>query len=105
MKEKTWDAVQRRNFIILLTLAIIVFVLYAWPNAKASSNIAMVQVFNPDEAEPLPYVFHMIKPGENLAQTLKNFIFYDYYPYGFVYFAYSAIVLVPLQWLGQLQNI
>lgn len=105
MKEKTWNAAQRRNFVILLALAVIVFALYAGPNAKASENIAMVQVFNPDEAEPLPYVFHMIQPGENLAQTLKNFIFYDYYPYGFVYFAYSAIVLVPLQWLGQLQNI
>ncbi len=105
MKEKTWNATQKRNFFILLVLAITVFVAYGWPNSKASENIAMVQVFNPDEAEPLPYVFHMIKPGENLAQTLKNFIFYDYYPYGFIYFAYSAIVLVPLQWFGQLQNI
>lgn len=98
------DQVQKRNFRWLLVIAATIFVLFIFPNVKASQNTAMVQVFEPDEAAPLPYLFHMIKPGESLAQTLKNFIFYDYYPYGFVYFAWSALVILPLQWLGQLGN-
>jgi hypothetical protein len=98
------DKMQKRNFRWLLVIAAAFFILFIFPNLKASQNPAMVQVFEPDEASPLPFLFHMIKPGESLAQTLKNFIFYDYYPYGFVYFAYSALVILPLQWLGLLEN-
>lgn len=99
------EPVQKKNFLILLLLAAVIFTLYAWPNAVGSENISMVQVFEPDEANPLPYLFHMIKPGESFVQTIKNFLFYDYYPYGFLYFAFSALVILPLQWLGQLGNI
>jgi len=66
---------QKRNFRWLLVIAAAFFILFIFPNLKASQNPAMVQVFEPDEASPLPFLFHMIKPGESLAQTLKNFIF------------------------------
>lgn len=104
MHKRLLEPTQRRTFIILLLLAAVIFILFAFPNAAGSKNISMVQVFEPDEANPLPYLFHMIQPGESFVQTIKNFIFYDYYPYGFLYFAFSALVILPLQWLGQLGN-
>lgn len=101
---RSFNATQKKNFRISLLIMLVVFLLFIIPNAAASQNIAMVEVFSADEASPLPYVFQMIKPGLPLVQTLKNFIFYSYYPYGFVYFAFSALVVLPLQWFGALEN-
>ena len=62
----------------------------------------MVQIFQPDEAAPLSYVFRMIAPAPTLNLALRQFIFYDYYYYGFPFFAASALLMLPLEWLGRL---
>lgn len=85
---------------VLILMAAAVFVIYYFPNKAASENISMIQMFEPDEAAPLPAIFRMIAPAENLDKALRHFIFYEYYFYGFPYFAYSALVVLPLQWLG-----
>ncbi len=96
---------QKRIFFLLLFMAIIAFALFSLPNSTVSKNLAMVQMFQPDEASPLPYVFHMIAPAESLNQALRSFVFYEYYYYGFPYFGLSAALLFPLQWLGYITNI
>jgi hypothetical protein len=96
---------QKNVIYILLAMALITFILFSWPNSAASQNLAMVQMFQPDEATPLPYVFHMIAPAENINQALRSFVFYEFYYYGFPYFGLSAALLLPLQWLGQITNI
>ncbi len=95
---------QKRIFILLLFMALIVFALFSWPNSVASKNLAMVQMFQPDESIFL-YVFHMIAPAESINQALRSFVFYDYYYYGFPYFGLSAALLLPLQWMGYITNI
>ncbi|MCJ7584509.1 MAG: glycosyltransferase 87 family protein [Anaerolineales bacterium] len=96
---------QERIFFLLLLMALIVLILFSLPNSAASENLALVQMFQPDEASPLPYVFHMIATAENLNQALRSFVFYEYYYYGFPYFGLSAAVLLPLQWLGYITDI
>ena len=98
-------SVQKRIFGLLLFMAAVAFVLFALPNAVASQNLSMVQIFQPDEAAPLPYVLQMIAPSPTLNLALRHFIFYDYYYYGFPFFAPSALLLLPLQWLGRLGDI
>ncbi len=93
---------QKRIFALLIFMAVVAFVLFALPNAVASQNLAMVQIFQPDEAAPLPYVIQMIAPAPSLNLALRHFIFYNYYYYGFPFFAASALLLLPLQWLGHL---
>ena len=44
----------------------------------------------------------MIAPASTVNLALRHFIFYDYYYYGFPYFAISALFVLPLQWLGRL---
>jgi hypothetical protein len=51
---------QKRIFALLLFMAAAAFILFALPNAVASENVSMVQIFSPDEAAPLPYIFKMI---------------------------------------------
>ncbi len=93
---------QKRIFAILLCMAAVAFIIFALPNAVASNDLAMVQIFQPDEAVPLPYIFRMIAPTTSLNLALRHFIFYDYYYYGFPFFAASGLLLFPLQWLGRL---
>lgn len=93
---------QKRIFGLLLLIAMVAFIIYIFPNGRAAENLAMVQMFQPDEAAPLPYVFKMIAPAESLEKGLRAFIFYDYYYYGFPYFSLSALTLLPLKWLGKL---
>jgi hypothetical protein len=90
---------------VLLGMLILAFLIYIPPNAAASENLAMVQMFEPDEAMPLPSLLNMITPKENLDQTLRGFLFYKYYYYGFPYFALSALAILPLKIAGSLQNI
>jgi hypothetical protein len=93
---------QKRIFALLLFMAAVAFVLFAMPNAVASQNLSMVQIFQPDEAAPLPYVFQMIAPAPTVNLALRHFIFYNYYYYGFPFFAASALLVLPLQWVGRL---
>jgi hypothetical protein len=93
---------QKRIFALLLIMAVAAFIILALPNAVASKDLSMVQIFQPDEAAPLPYIFRMISPTPTLNLALRQFIFYDFYYYGFPFFAASALLLLPLQWLGRL---
>jgi hypothetical protein len=97
--------VRKRIFALLLFMAGGAFIVTAIPNAVASKDLSMVQIFQPDEAAPLPYIFRMIAPTPTLNLALRHFIFYDFYYYGFPFFASSALLLLPLQWLGRLGDI
>ncbi len=95
----------KKNIILTLALlSIVYFIVFCFPNSANSKDISMVQVFEPDEAMPLPYVFHMIQPYGSLKESLYNFAYYNYYFYGFPHFALSAVVLLPVKWAEQLSN-
>ncbi len=96
---------RHRWFLLTLLIAAAAFCLFALPNARASENLSMVLMFEPDEAGPLPYMLHMIAPAPSVDKALRGFLFYEYYYYGFPFFAYSAILMLPLQWLNLLGNI
>ena len=96
---------QKKIFGLLLVMALAAFFLYSRPNAAASQNTAMVQMFEPDEAAPLPYLLHMVSAAPSVTQALKNFVFYNYYYYGFPYFAISALAILPLQLLGRIGDL
>ncbi len=96
---------KRVRISLLIAMTVIAFILYCLPNAAASQNMAMVSMFEPDEAGPLPYALRMIAPQPNLDKTLRAFVFYEYYFYGFPYFAASAIAVLPVQLLGGIGNL
>ena len=95
---------QRRNFVIVLAIAVAAFLLLCLPNYAASQNPAMVAMFEPDEAAQLPVALHMTAPAASLNQALRSFIFYDWYYYGFPFFGVSAALLEPIRWLGAIGN-
>ncbi|MBW6467101.1 MAG: hypothetical protein K0B06_11400 [Brevefilum sp.] len=92
-------------WISVILISVAFFVLISIPNAKASENIAMVSMFEPDEGIMIPVIRRMITPKESPKHTVLYFIIYRYYFYGFPFFASSALAILPLQWLNQLDNI
>ncbi len=93
---------QKRIFMLLIILAILDFLLMIPPNAAASENLAMVRMFEPDEAAQLTPLLNMLAPAEGPVQAFKNFFLYKYYFYGFPFFAASALSILPLKLAGSL---
>lgn len=96
---------QKKVFVILILISMAYFVLAYFPNAVASDDQAMVWVFNADEGSPLSFVLRMIEPQPDLKESVYRFFMYEYYFYGFPYFAFSALFLLPLRLASQLSNI
>jgi hypothetical protein len=101
---KYFSRVQKRIFVLLVTIAGLTFIVLAIPNSVGSENLAMIRMFEPDEAAILPTVLKMVASSDSLNQTLRNFVFYQYYFYGFPFFSFSAISILPLKLLGNLGN-
>ncbi len=96
---------QKKIFLILISMAVADFFLMIRPNAAASLNLAMVRMFEPDEAAQLTPLLNMLAPAGSTLQALKNFFLYKYYFYGFPFFSYSALTILPLKLAGALGNI
>lgn len=98
-----WDKNEARFLPFVVLLSIAFFILFAL-NSTGSINLAMVRIFEPDEAAVLPVIQNMVAPKGSLDGFLRGFIFYGYYYYGFPFFGLSGIIALPFQWLGQIQN-
>ncbi len=96
--------VNRRVLYCLLAIALAYFILLVFPNMVASDDLAMLRVFEPDEAAQLPPVLAMLAPADSPVTAIRNFILYGYYFYGFPFFAASAIAILPLKLLGALAD-
>jgi hypothetical protein len=94
----------RTTLILLIAIAVLYFIIFIFPNSAASDDMRMVEIFEPDEAYPMPYLLEMIQPADSLGQAIRNFFDYEYYFYGFPHFAYSALVILPVRLLTELEQ-
>ena len=91
------SAKQRSISVALLAAGILYFILFIFPNATGARTVAMLQVFQVDEYAQFPNVIHMLTPGGSLIESLRNFIIYLHYFYGYIFYFVSALVLLPLR--------
>lgn len=98
---------EKKSHYILFLIIISAFSLYLYGvlNKTGSANLAMVRIFEPDEAAVIPVIQSMVTPKANLESFLREFVFYGYYFYGFPFFGLSGLVALPFQWASQLNNI
>ena len=50
-----------------------------------------------DEAITYPYVVHMLTPGKDIHETWWRLIIYGDYHYGYPFYFYSMLVLLPVR--------
>jgi hypothetical protein len=84
-----------KTLIILGILSVLYFMLFIAPNNTGAKDVNMIAVFNIDEYAQYPNAIGMLTPGDTLIKTLRNFFIYEHYFYGFPFYFWSAIALLP----------
>ena len=84
-------------FILMLVIGMLYFLLFAIPNSMGIQDEHMLSLLSQDESIQYPYLMHMLTQGSSLLETFKNFIAYQHYFYGYPFYLYSALILLPLR--------
>ncbi|MCJ7734945.1 MAG: hypothetical protein MUP11_10395 [Anaerolineales bacterium] len=94
---------------ILITLGLIsllYFLIFLLPNNAGAENLEMISIFEPDEFAQYPHLIKMLEfRGDTLRHKTWNFVAYQHYYYGFPFYAYSALWLLPVKWISSLANV
>lgn len=98
---------QKKSIIllILLFLGAVYFFLF-WPiNSLGARDQIMISIFEPDEFAQYSHPLRMLdQPGKTLTQSIYRFTAYQHYYYGYPFYFYSAVALLPLKFISGLGN-
>jgi len=90
---------QRLIFWILTLLSLIIFGVFIFPNLTGAKDATMLSAFEHDEFAQYPNVIHMLQQGETFKATLHNFLVYLHYYYGYPFYFFSALAILPVKWI------
>jgi len=102
---------QTRTLLVILSLGLLYFIAFIPVNLMGARDANMLALFEVDEYAQYPHVLRMLQPGETPYQTLRNFLIYLHYFYGYPFYFFSALALMPLRanlgagWENQTQQI
>lgn len=88
---------QRRGAAALTLLCAIYVLAFAPANRTGAANANMLEIFELDEFAQFRALWQMTKPRATAGEALYGVFAYDYYYYGFPFFAVSAAVFWPLR--------
>jgi hypothetical protein len=88
---------KKQTTLIIFLIGFLVFLLYLIPNARGIRDEHMLSILSQDESIQYPYLVHMLTPGSSLFETVKNFVSYQHYFYGYFFYLYSVLVLLPFR--------
>jgi 4-amino-4-deoxy-L-arabinose transferase-like glycosyltransferase len=83
---------------LLALLAAAYIALFVPANGTGSADANMLGVFQIDEFAQYHALWRMTDPAESAGAGLRQFVAYDYYSYGFPFFAASALAFWPFRW-------
>ena len=92
-------------FFVLLLLGAGCFLLFWFPNSTGARDFNMTFIFEQDEPAQYPHVVRMLEPGKTVSQTMYRFFAYQHYYFGFPYYFYSALVLLPIKLFVGWENV
>ncbi len=91
---------QKLTFWILVLIGIIYFCAMIPFNLTGAETPEMLEVFEVDEYAQYPHVIRMLTPGDGVYQTVRNFFIYLHYYYGYPFYFWSAVSILPLKLFG-----
>ncbi len=89
---------QKIYFGILLLIGLLYFCVFIFPNLTGAKDASMLSVFEHDEFAQYPNVVHMLQPEDSLKATLHNFLVYLHCYYGYPFYFFSALSILPVKW-------
>lgn len=96
---------QKRIFIVLLSIGILYFCVFIFPNNTGAKDQMMISLFEPDEFAQSPIIIKMLTPRSSFEQTVLNFVAYGHYYYGSPFYFFSAFTLLPLRFSEAWRNV
>lgn len=88
---------QKRRAAVLAVLCAGYVLAFVPGNLTGAADVSMLSVFELDEFSQFRALAKMTSPGGTASDALHRFIAYDYYYYGFPFFASSAAIFWPLR--------
>jgi len=94
---KDADISKKRLVYIFAFLSLVYFGLFVIPNSTGAVNEDMIAIFEIDEYAQYPHVIRMLEGGSDLKQTIRGFLVYLHYFYGYPFYFFSALILLPMR--------
>lgn len=91
------DKRQRKVFIGLILAGLLYFTLFISPNLVGARDANMLALFEVDEYAQYPHVIRMLTLGDTFYQSVRNFAVYQHYFYGYPFYFFSALALLPVK--------
>ena len=91
------DRSQKTTFLILSLIGLLYFILFIFPNQTGARDATMLSVFQHDEFAQYPHVIRMLTTGDTPYQSLRNFLVYQHYYYGYPFYFFSALSILPVR--------
>ncbi len=88
---------RRANAVLMLLLSCAYFLLFVPPNLTGARDANMLAAFQIDEYAQYPVVMRMTDLDAPPLQTLKHFVAYGHYYYGYPFYLASATAILPLR--------
>lgn len=88
---------QKVTLIILIAIGIIYFCMMIPCTLTGAKTPEMLGIFETDEYAQYPHVIRMLTPGDSFYGSIRNFFIYQHYYYGFPFYFWSAIALLPIK--------
>lgn len=91
---------QKNSISIIILIGLVYFCALIPANLTGAETAEMLEVFEVDEYAQYPHVIRMLTPGDGLYQTIRNFFIYLHYFYGYPFYFWSALSILPLKLFG-----
>lgn len=88
---------QKTHFLILALIGLVYFAAFALPNATGAEDEHTLFVNSVDESFQYPNVIRMVTPGKDIHETRFHILSYGHYIYGYPFYVYSALVILPVR--------
>ncbi|KAF0111172.1 MAG: hypothetical protein FD147_1110 [Chloroflexi bacterium] len=93
-------ATQKRTLLWLCIIGLVFFGIFIIPNLAGAKDPIMLSVFEQDEFAEYPFVLRMLTSDLSFYQTIRYFVIYLFYYYGYPFFFFSALAILPIKWIA-----
>lgn len=99
MKKSTSNTQPQRSPTVwlLLICSLLYFALLIFPNLTGAQTPEMLAIFEVDEYAQYEHAVRMATGSDNWRDTLRHFVVYQHYFYGYPFYFFSALVLLPVR--------
>lgn len=91
------SAGQKKVFWLLVAISVLYILILMPSNLNGTQNMDAFRSYGGDEFVIYPILMDVIKPGETFSATLYHLFIYEDYHYGYPFYAWSTLVLLPVK--------